>query len=767
MLQRALALVAVLVLVAVPTLAADPGARSPISFPGAVNDVALAADEGSLAIATQDPGSRLTVPPNPSEEVWHLYSADGRALLQADDADIDACDSGNTLDDCQSHATHVAISNDGSRMVVASQADNGPVLIFARELNGPLPAFHDGLAGNVVDLAMSEDGMTVALITNVGTTSQSGRVYLYNWAAGTSTTPNLLWQDELAGGALGDLAISPDGQSLSVTQGSDHHRYRRANNVQVTDTNFSGDGVDTAIANGGGHLSVAGSSDGWFILYSDSTPAGSRDVRIRDEDASLDAVAIRRDATAIAVANAAGNLWVYRMDPLLAPIPCAGTSSTSFCLIGKVALGSPAREVSFASGGQSVAVAHGNAVSHYAVEPNGLVKLWSATLASSSGDVAIDANGDRVAAATGTQTIVYEAKHKVDVTAGTAPTATPGQQISIPVTFSNAGNRMENAALTLSGPAGWGATLSKSSLRLAPDAPASALVNVTVPATEAPGTKEVTLTSNMGVAGTVATKIPYTVPTVDAWSLEAEGPTSLSIQAGGANSFLVKITNKGNVAKEPPISVAASPAGWTAVLTGHAGNLAAGASREASVTLTAPAGAPQLAQGKATVTLAGAAPREFTGTVGASFGVDLSGPARVDGVIGNTTRLTLVVRNAGNAPDTLSVRAGALPAGWEIEFPDGAEIALGAGASADLRADVSVPAGTSPSAAVEVSFTAISEADPGKSDNHRVLVALPAPAEEESATDTATKGKKGSPGLSAAFVAVFLGLAAIARLRRV
>lgn len=71
-----------------------------------------------------------------------MYSPDGRNLLQDGDADIDACDSASApFDDCQTYAMLVGMSKDGTRMVVASTADDGnPILTFVRDASGPLGA---------------------------------------------------------------------------------------------------------------------------------------------------------------------------------------------------------------------------------------------------------------------------------------------------------------------------------------------------------------------------------------------------------------------------------------------------------------------------------------------------------------------------------------------------------------------------------------------------------------------------------------------------
>ncbi len=761
--QRSFAFVLLLLVAVTPALGADPGARSPnVTVGAAVNDVALAAAEGTLAIATQDPSGRVSVPPAPSAPVWYLYSADGRNLLQDGDADVDACDNnGFTTDDCMTPASHVAVSSDGSRMAVASTADDGnPVLVLARDVQGSLPVLR-GMLGTVQDLAMSEDGRTIAVLSNQGqTTNPRGHLYVFDWPAGTSSTPSLLWSDTFVLFAS-DLGLSPDGNSLAVTEDTDHHRYKRAGAAtQVTDTNFSGTGVDVAVANGGKHLSVAGSSQGWFILYNDDTPSGSREGRIRDvADVSLDAVAIRVDATAIAVGNAAGNLWVYKVDPSLPTVSSDASPNAGF--VGKVALGSAVREVAFARDGQTLVVAYGNSVAQYAVEATGLVKLWSINLANSAGDIAITEHGERVAAANGTTVIVYEAKHAVNVLVPALPPATPGEQVTFIVTYANAGNRMEGVAVAAQAPSGWTVALDKTSLRIAPDGSGTVRINVTAAANAPPGDQEVKLFNTLGDAGSSTSTLRFTVPAIEAWSIEPDGPTSIGVPTGGSNAFVVTIANDGNVDKQPPLTVTASPAGWTATIAGNDGPLDGGDTRQVTVNLQAPSGLQQGAQGTATLTLPGAegSPLLLTGTVGASFRVELAGPGTAELVQGQATRVTLQLSNIGNAPDIYTLEAGNLPIGWTMTFPSGDEVAVGNGQQVDVPVDVTVPAGASQSSAVELSVTARSNSEGSRSDSHSFLASLPSPPSE---TATQTKSK-GSPGLELPLLLAGVAVALLAR----
>jgi hypothetical protein len=769
MLRRALPILAALLLVALPAIGADPGARSPnITVGAAVNDIALATTEGTLGIATQDPTGRVGVPPGASAPVWYMYTADGRNLLQDGDADVDACDSnGFTTDDCMTHASHVALSADGSRMAVASTADDGnPVLTLVRDVQGSLPAIRGvtgtTMLGTVQDLAMSEDGRTIAVLSNQNqATNPRGHLYVFDWPTGTSSSPTMLWSDTFVLFAS-DLGMSPDGNAIAVTEDTDHHRYKRSSaGTQVTDTNFSGVGVDAAVANGGKHLSVAGSTQGWFILYNDDTPSGSREGRIRDSaDVSLDAVAIRVDATAIAVGNAAGELWVYKVDPSLPTVSADSSPSAGF--VGKASLGSPIREVAFARDGKTVAVAYGNSVAQYAVEDKSLAKLWSADLASSAGSIAIDATGARVAAATGTTVIVYEAKHAVSVQVPTLPAATPGVPVSVVVTYANTGNRMVGAAVALDAPDGWTALPDKTSFRVAPDGTATVRINVTAPADAPPGPQDVKLFNTLGAAGSPTTTLRFTVPAMEAWSIAAEGAVSAGLPSGGANGFIVTVDNEGNVDKQPPLTVTAAPAGWTATIAGNEGALEGGSTRQVTVNLQAPAGAAEGAQGKATVSLPGAdgSPIVFTGTIGASFSLTLDGPKTIDLVPGGTTQLTLQVTNTGNAPDVYELSAGNLPSGWNLTFPSGDEVAVGNGQSAAVPVAITVPDDADLESALELSVTAKSTSESSKSDSHTFLASLA--DGDGSETDTKTKSK-GSPGAGTLFVLAALAAAFLAR----
>lgn len=742
-------------LLAVPlsVQALDAGARQPIILEGRINDVAIASQTGAIALVTQDPGSRLAG--TPDKPVWFLYTSDGRNLLQDGDADPPECEAGSgfTLDDCQTHATQVAVNRDGTRMLVASVLDgSNSRLLFITDRQGAIE--ERAIEGAVQDVALSDDGgsaVAVATMPNAAPGNKT-RIYYYSWSSSVQG-----WTAQ-APEAASSIAVSPDGQAFVVGAGTDHYRFQRTGaDSAVVDRSFSDTATSVAIANGGLRMSIAGSSSGWIHLYSDQTGNDRRELRVRDVTSPVTAVAVRSDATAIAIGNQAGDLWVYRVDPALYTLPGQ---------VARLGLGSAISSVAFAGDGQTLVVSAGTGLHHYAVESTSLKLLWTATLAEPSGRVAVTHSGSTVLSANATAARLFDAKHALVATPPTDRAATPGALVQAAFTLQNTGNRMATLTLTAGAPTGWQVGLSQTSLRLAPDESATIQLNATVPAFQAPGAYPLSVHAS-GPAGATSASFQVNVPSMTAWALNAQGSTSLGVQAGSTQTFPLNVTNLGNVQRTPALTATVQPSDWSAELVGVAA-IAPGESQAVAVLLRAPVGAAQLATGTVTVRLPDAtgSPLVLTGTVGASFAVDVAGAPALQVPAGNQSTLTLNVRNLGNAPDGVRLTMGHLPTGWSVQWPSGAAEhsvpALSAQETIQVPLVVHVttqPAGAPP---VQLEVTAASLADASKTDTHRFLVTVTAPASSSSST---TQGKDGIPGLPPALL--MLGLLALALRRRV
>lgn len=618
--------------------------------------------------------------------------------------------------------------------------------------------------GAIEGIAISEDGSLVAVSTSLplsSTQQNKGRIYLYEWAATSVAAPSIV--ETVQAGI--EVAVAPDGSSVAALAGDDHVRVRRSG-TNVTDTGFPNLGSDVAISASNRHLSVAGSMDGWFALYSDDTAKDLRDLRLRDESNPITSVAIRRDATALAVGNTQGDIWVYAVDPA---VPIVDR------LIGTVTLAGAINDVQFARDGLTLAAVTPNTVAHYAVTSTGLRLLWESPRAGGYAALGVEEAGELVATANGTTATLYDARHSVAVSApANQPNALPNTTGAGTFTVRNSGNRLETIALQVVAPSPWAATLSNASLTLAPNQTATVEARWALPAFQGPGTEEVTVRATLvgrSVPGAEAT-LQVTTPEVRGWDLEAVGPLSLGVRLGQATPFTATLRNMGNIPMTPPLALTVSDARWTAARVGANQSVAPGETIAIVVELTPPSNAAELATATATLAVTGF-PGEtltFTGTVGASFAVLVGAPPGVEVPAGNSTRVALTLRNTGNAVDGILVQVGALPTGWAATFLDGRTIyevqQVNPGESVVATLEVHAPAAAS-ATPVSVTVTAQSMAAPTQSSSTSFLATAVEPTTSQTDTDTDGDGGGKGDGIPGPGIAlVTFALVSLALLRR-
>lgn len=262
--------------------------------------------------------------------------------------------------------------------------------------------------------------------------------------------------------------------------------------------------------------------------------------------------------------------------------------------------------------------------------------------------------------------------------------AQPGSTVT--VSLSVVSTTPEPVDLALGGlDADWTATLRGGgfvihSITSAPDAGASADLEIDVPPTATPGEYPITVTAADGTGGrSVATISIVVAEQVDAGvKLSADFP-SLSGDPGGSFAYNLSIDNDTPVEQTFTFDPT-GPQGWTVTASPTAESKAqtvtidAGANASVKVTATAPASAEQ-----------GTYPIEVmvTGANGASGTITLQAEVTGTPVLALTTaderldvsgkanserRIPLIVSNTGTAPLDSVKLAGTAPSGWEISF---------------------------------------------------------------------------------------------------
>lgn len=721
----ALALAGVLLLL-LPAAAAqgDPGLRPPIAMGAAVTAVAAASSTGAFGAGTEDPGSILPTTPDPDLPVWFLRNSAGDLWVQEDHADPAQCldpddplailDAPGVPDDCDTDVVAVAVSADGGRIVAAGNGDAEGQLVLGTRQQGPVHRIN--ITGEITAVRLSGDGTIVAAATDVATEEGGGgRLYLYRW----SQSVQLLWMDGLDD-ALSHLALSPDGASIAAGAGDVHYRYKVSGGAQsrVADDGFPGDVLDLQASDHAIHISIAGAASGHLVLYDDDTAAGMREVRAKHDNRPLDAVAITRDGTRIAVGNDQGGLWVYDL----------GFPSYALAARGQLDLPTGITDLQFSGDGTLLAVANSGSIQMYDLRNATLDLLWQDSRSGLLPSIALGKGGDVLVAASGQDLLVYDAVHNVTATTVDPPASiTPGTPLPLRFRVENHGNRVEELAFSALLPENWTATVAPASMLLAPGAQRTVTATVTAPASEVPGNATVRL----HMSRFPETPVTLQVPQHDAWSLVPdELATSRGTDGQGAARFTFRIHNEGNVAGMPPLSVGGDDPAWQYRLSGHDAPLSPGESAPVTLTIQAPDDAAELATATATIQVGGAVPAtlEYTATVGALFRVGLEAPSGHRAEAGNETRFQVTVRNEGNTVDGARLELGAVPQSWRMQIAGGGREhivpLIGPGDAQVITIAVLLPDDAQGGPPYQISLAATSLADPGERVTRLILVTV-------------------------------------------
>ncbi|MHB1261250.1 MAG: hypothetical protein ACYC2H_05995 [Thermoplasmatota archaeon] len=771
MMHRAVAALLVLLLLLPAAQAASTGARAPITVEGTVNDVALAATNGRFAAAFTDSGS--TTMGERDAPVWTLWNGDG-SVRQAASADPDVCLENLVTppEDCRTSATHIAVSADGSRIAVASdQSGTTDLVTLFRDagdkLFGPV-----AVAGAVTDLAISADGSRVAVSARTAgpgddpTDSADGFAQVYDSSgSGLMGSTGLRYDDPAV-----RVALSPDGQTLVVAAGDNH--YYKGMSSMPTDYNhrISGTSVTDVDASGVGGWTIAGFANGFFGLYNgaitDPSPVEYQKKEAGSDASGLTAVAIRSDATAFVTGSSGGTLRYYRLDTT--------AQADQATLVASVTGLGAILNATFSADGRHLAVRSGaDALRLYRATADGLQELWKDNRAGLDDAIAIDSRGEHVLAGAGSTVIVYDAIHKLTAILP-SQTQDPGTSADYTVTYRNDGNRQEDVTLSASPPVGASVSPNPPSFSIAPGAQKAVIVTVTLPATRAPGTTTIPLTHSLsdGLDGSATSSLAITVPTKRDLRLVPDGATSLAATPGAVAVFHVTALNAGNVRETGTLKITGLPTGWTSGVEPETLDLAPGASTNVSVSLGPPANAPHLSQAIVRLERTGGPSLDLTATVGAGFRVRLTAPQGLLLEPGRSGLVNMTVRNEGNAPDTIVVRLGTLPSGWQGAFLSGLSEHrlenLAAGQEEVVQATLRPAEDSSTSVPIQVSVTAASLGDPSQRMTKAILITVEEPStESESASETdGDGGGNGIPGVPPMVLVLTLAALAVGFRRR-
>ncbi len=773
MLRRALPLLAAFLLVAGAALAAtDPGRRSPdLATVAAVNDVAVNDAGTRLSAATNDAGS-TQLNQNPDQDVWYLWDEDG-AVVQHGAADRANC-SQFAGDQCQSPATAIAMSDDGSRLAIASRitrpaaaSTQETLLVFATASAGEVARL--SLAGQPRALAMSSSGALAAILTenqpNTLSMDTEAKLFVFNWGAGNAVAQAY---EATMPDPGSEMALSRDGQRILVAtnpgSGTGKVNWFTGSSSTVTEATVTGARpAALAVAGAPPHRALAGYQTGDLALFADgSKTTPLHKLQYGGGSTAVTDVAIARSGLQAVAGYSDGTVRLFSIDASLEKLTRLGSDPKPSA--------SAINHVAYSGDGNYVAVASGTLLVMYSASPTGLAKLWETTLASAATAIALDNTGDHLAVGSGSAVAVFQAKRAVAGTfVGALPvTANPGTRVAGQVKLENVGNRPESLSVSLSFPDGWFAEVSPTSVQLAPGESKLLDLTVIVPEGAAPMTHRLWLNTSAG-----STPIDVKVPLVRDLVLDLpEGP-GVDVGSGETVNRRLVVANRGNQPETVRPTVQASD-GWTASVSPSELVVAPGADGEFQLSLKSPAGAGSGDSGSATVTLPGFAGAQvkLTGTVGASFGAEVTGPAGFEVRPGQNRTLTFTLRNAGNTPDSFDVKlAATAPSGWKVAFAEGGRVAeerdVAPGETRTVAVSVEAPDDAGDGDSFNVELSATSQSNTAKTGARTTLVSASQDAGSDSQSSTGgKKGGKGLPGLEAPLLGVALVALAVALRRR-
>ncbi len=755
--HRAGALLIVLILLAPTALAqTDPNRRKEpaLTGNGDFQEAAIADFSRHVIGGTLDP------PPSPgvglpSEnlhgDVWKLWDAAG-GRLQAGHADSTQCDAASANIDpealitlCDGDAVAVAMSQDGSRAVVASHisASKSRVLLITAQ-QGLRHSLE--VAGIIHDVDMDGPGDTVALAIQGTGGEVPHRVQVFGWLA-----PTRLLVEKLPSEAPTRVDLATDGGMLVYAAGKSH-RVLLPGGTETNGAAIQSQARDVAVSSDSAHWSVAGYASGEVAVYSRDHSATHAFSRHPSNQAQL-AVAIREDATAFAAGDAVGTLRFYSLDRDAATGALADTRT----LEGSITDLAFSRDGKFLMAGTSQGF-----VALYSVGAK-LQPLWTDLAAGPVASVDLSADGEVAAVAAGTEVLIYPALHRLQPRALDAVSVAPGASQAVSVEYQNLGNRAETVDIQTNVPDGWNATATPATFNIALLATAGTSVEVAVPALTPPGRYSVGIQHVLGGSPGGEVVLLVDVPEAKAWELTAGAP-SMAVSPGMSVAFPAVVRNVGNVLDRTGLAVVVDRSSWSATVAPATVELEPGESANVTVTLNAPPDAAELEGATATLSLA-ADPRvafAFTGKVGAAFQPKLIVASTAKVVQGQSILVPITVQNDGNAPDSFDVTVTGSPLLWTTVFETGLPshrfTSVAAGQSATVNLKVQAPFDADVNQTVVLRASVQSLGDATKSDARTFLIGVQ-PAEVAEIEPPA----KESPGAS--LLAVLLLVVALAARR--
>ncbi|MCB9134574.1 MAG: proprotein convertase P-domain-containing protein [Anaerolineales bacterium] len=224
------------------------------------------------------------------------------------------------------------------------------------------------------------------------------------------------------------------------------------------------------------------------------------------------------------------------------------------------------------------------------------------------------------------------------------------------------------------------------------------------------------INSNDPLTPLVTVPLTLTVEGVPVYGVALSGDDAGSGLPGTTVSYVVTITNTGNVADSYDLSASAT---WTTTPDASSVTLNPGESTTFTVDVDIPSGAMSGDSDVATISATSqtdntaTASTTLTTTVGDVYSVALSSDQAESGAPGETVTYVVTITNTGSTTDTFDLSAAGI---WTADLSV-ASVTLAAGDSATFTVDVTIPGGAADGDSDDTVVTATSQSDASATDS--------------------------------------------------
>ena len=312
----------------------------------------------------------------------------------------------------------------------------------------------------------------------------------------------------------------------------------------------------------------------------------------------------------------------------------------------------------------------------------------------------------------------------------------PGAKLSYTVTLTNMGTIVDNYSLTVSDNAGWGPTITPSSLSVYPDNSENAILEVTIPENaENCNRDNIRVIARSQTDNTVSVESSCTAHAIIRGVMVSISPSYQSASPGVELAYTVTVTNTGLADDNYNLS-ATDNSGWGPSVTPSSLSVSAGENGTATLNVTIPENAiPSEEDNITVVAISQANPNvsdndSCMARASIGRGVEVLISPRENGELAReNVTFTVKITNTGNAVDNYDL-AATDNLGWGPTLSENSLENVQIGENRSVTLNVTIPENAEPYTGDNVTVIATSRGDPGVSDNDSCIAYVLSPKAE-------------------------------------